>query len=993
MPRRRAALAALFAVLSVESLSPAQLVGGDGGSIPRVASKGVLEAVTQESTQPRASGDVTIEDRQFWSFRPLKRPEPPAVKDTSWCRTPIDRFVLHRLEALEVAPNPDVDRRRLIRRVAFTLTGLPPTPDEVERFVRDKSADAFERVVDHFLDSPHFGERWARHWLDLARFAESHGFEHDTDREHAYHYRDFLIKALNDDLPYTTFVKWQIAGDEYKPEEPLAMMATGFLAAGTHATQITKNQVEKERYDELDDMANTVGTAFLGLAVGCARCHDHKFDPIPTSDYYRLLSTFTTTIRSDHLVPIDPKGHALALREYERKRTPLVEALSAYERGELRGAFETWLGSIGQARSSAARRDNDGNGGNDSNREDVPVDAPSDETFGALSVPPWTIVDIIEWSSTGGTEFEKQSDGSLLSRGKFAAYDTFTFVANTEAQGITAVRLDALADDSLVRRGPGRADNGNIGLSDFRVTAAPTGGGDPVPVPLVSAASTFESSAERGVAKAIDDDPRSRWAVAPEYGKDHSAVFTFGEPIGYESGTTLTFTLAFNTNRRHTIGRPRLALTTAREPQLSATSISQRARIALTKVQTVADVQRLLPAERDALFTWWRQHDERWQQLSAAVAAHAATKPEPATTRALVSSEGLRPIRLNTQGDDYFDVTYFLNRGDPRQKGEVATQGFLQVLMRSPNGERHWKEEPPPGSKTSFRRRALAEWLTDVDNGAGHLLARVIVNRLWQHHLGRGIVGTPSDFGSQGERPTHPELLDWLASELIHGGWRLKPLHRLIVLSSVYRQSSQLQPGATEDPQNRLLWRWNPRRLEAEALRDAMLAVSGRLDPLMYGPGSLDEAHRRRSIYFFVKRSKLIPWMMLFDAPDTLGSVATRPVTTVAPQALLLMNHPVVRRCAESFSARLEAAVARSDADGITLAYELALARRPTPMELSDAIEFVEQQTQAYTTKNAAADTGVDAREAEAQRRTVRERAMADFCQVLLGLNEFAYLH
>jgi mono/diheme cytochrome c family protein len=612
---------------------------------------------------------VTDADRQFWSFRPLTHPAIPAVKNPGWCRTPIDHFILAQLEEKPIAPNPPVDRRKLLRRAYFDVLGLPPEPEEVDAFVRDPSPEAYASRIDRLLDNPHFGERWARHWLDLARFAESHGFEHDSDRPNAYTYRDFVIKALNRDLPFNTFVKWQIAGDELEPDNPLALMATGFLAAGVHSTQITKNQVEKERYDELDDMGRTLGTAMLGLTVGCARCHDHKYDPIPTRDYYRLIAAFTTTVRSDLDVNLDPGANR-----------------------------------------------------------------------------------------------------------------------------------------------PGQA----------------------------------------------------------------------------------------------------------------------------------------------------------------------GPKPAPKTVKALVCSEGVPPLRLHSQGEDFFQQAYFLKRGDPNQKDGVAPAGFLQVLMRTPEQEKHWSMAPPKGWRTSYRRHALAEWVTDVDAGAGNLLARVIVNRLWQHYQGRGIVGTPSDFGFQGERPTHPELLDWLAGELIRNGWRLKPIHKLILTSAVYRQRADYdeQKGKC-DRDNRLCWRRSPKRLEAEIIRDALLAVSGQLDYRMFGPGTLDENQKRRSIYFFVKRSKLIPMMVLFDAPDALQGIERRPTTTIAPQALLLMNNPAVRGYAESFARRADLPAGAPLADVVRRAYEIALARPPSTEEQVEAVQFIEEQMAEYQ-----ADGKGDA----------RQRALADFCQVVMGLNEFIYI-
>ncbi|HXT57389.1 MAG TPA: DUF1549 domain-containing protein, partial [Pirellulales bacterium] len=434
---------------------------------------------------PVARKSVSLEEgRTRWAFQPLAVKAPPAVADETWPRTPLDRFILAKLEERGIAPNSSADRRRLIRRAYFDLIGLPPTPEEIEAFVNDPSADAFEKVVDHLLDSPHYGERWARHWLDLVRYAESHGFEQDYDRPSAYHYRDFLIKALNQDLPYDTFVRWQLAGDEIEPENPLALMATGFLAAGVHSTQITKNQVEKERYDELDDMSATIGTSMLGLSIGCARCHDHKFDPIPTRDYYRLLSTFTTTVRSEIDLNLDKENYQQAKAAHELAHAPLVEALAKYEREQLPSRFDAWL---------AAR----------------PVEPPPGK---------WLVLDLDSYQSKGGATLSPLDDGSLLAGGKTPDHDEYTFVAATNLKDITAVRIEALAHESFPKSGPGRASNGNFALSEFKLTATPLAAdAKPLAVRLANAKATFEQNG-LAVAGAIDDNAGSAWAVDPEFG-------------------------------------------------------------------------------------------------------------------------------------------------------------------------------------------------------------------------------------------------------------------------------------------------------------------------------------------------------------------------------------------------------------------------------------------------------------------------------------------
>jgi mono/diheme cytochrome c family protein len=637
--------------------------------------------VEQDAEQLSATGPTEAE-RNFWSFQPLQVRSPPDVKDAGWTRTPIDQFVLARLEQENLSPNPIASRRVLIRRAYFDLIGLPPTPEEVQAFERDPDPRAYDNLIERLLDSPHYGERWARHWMDIARFAESHGYEQDYFRPHAYPYRDFLIRAFNDDLPYDQFIQWQIAGDELTRDSPLGLAATGFLGAGVFPTQLTEAEFESARYDELDDMLSTLGTAVLGTSIGCARCHDHKYDPIRSEEYYRLASVFTSTIRSEISLNWDP--HA--------------------------------------------------------------------------------------------------PDG-----------------------------------------------------------AAPT-------LPELEEATGGEGS------------PSSR------------------EPI---------------------------------------------------KIQ--------------------------------------------------VTSEGFPPTSHHADGRGYphhYPNTYVLIRGDVHQKQDVAQPGYLSVLMRNGRELETWHVEPPQDwTRTSFRRAALANWLTDPEHGAGHLAARVIVNRLWHHHFGRGIVSTPSDFGFQGERPTHPELLDWLAVDLVQHGWKLKRLHRMIMTSAVYMQGGEIDADrAARDPSNILLWRRTPRRLEAEAIRDSMLAVSGLLDPTLYGPGSLDPDMRRRSIYFFIKRSQLIPMMMLFDWPEHLVGIGERSTTTIAPQALLMMNSPQTRQYAVGLAERLGDG---TEEERIEQAYWIVLGRAPTAEEHRVAAQFLEQQTATYLTDH---DSGA------------RGLARVDLCQTLLSLNEFLYI-
>jgi hypothetical protein len=887
-------------------------------------------------------------ERHHWAYQPLVNTTPPGDEqlvgsDPKWLASAIDRFVMAKLKERTLATNLPADRVRLIRRAHFDLIGLPPSPSQVDAFLIDTAPNAFEKVVDWLLASPHYGERWGRHWLDIARFAESHGFEQDYDRPSAFHYRDFVIRALNDDMPYDQFLKWQLAGDEYAPGDPLALAATGFLAAGVHATQITANQAEKERYDELDDMARTVGTTMLGLTVGCARCHDHKFDPIPNADYYGMVSAFTTTVRSDFDVPMDPDGDKSKLAIFETEHAPLVAKLDMFDRDELDARFDRW-----RKENQRARHSN------------------------------WLILEPTVATSSGGATLTKQSDGSFLASGKNPKFDTYQFVARTDLRSITAIRVEALADSSMKKSGPGRASNGNFDLTHVSVVARPVSGtGSPIALVLKNPQATFEQGGNLSVAMAIDEDRKSGWAIDPQFGKDHAAVFDTNEDIGFEGGTEFEFQLEFKGNDQHNFGRTRLSVSTAPRPatiEIGGDLLAIQDAFTAIGEKPIAEANE---SQRKLLLDWYKPRDELRKALAETVDKHAATKPKPTLVKMLISSEGVPAVRLHTQGPDFYDKTFILKRGDPNQKTTEAEQRFLTVLMKHPDGPKHWLTPPPGDAKTSFRRTALANWITDTEHGAGMLAARVIVNRLWQHHFGTGLVATPSDFGTQGARPSHPELLDYLASELIRNGWKLKNIHKQMMLSATYGQSSKADAARMlADHDNSLLWRYAPRRMEAEIIRDSLLSVSGKLDSKQFGAGTLDMKMHRRSIYFFVKRSQLIPMLSLFDSPDTLQDLALRSNTTVAPQALLMMNSPIVREYAEGLAAKANGVSSDLEAQ-VRAVYRECLSRTPTAGEVSLAIDFIGQQKSDYTASG---------------KPKGNDLAFVDWCQAILSLNEFVFV-
>ena len=884
---------------------------------------------------------VTDSDREFWSFRPLTKPKPPTTQG-KWAKSDIDRFVQAKHSENGLKPNPPVSDQARIRRTYLDLIGLLPTIEQLQEAQNLTQAE----LIDQLLESPHYGERWARHWLDAARFAESHGFEQDYDRKFAYHYRDFVIKALNQNMPWDQFVSWQLAGDEIAPEDPLAMMATGFLGAGVFPTQLTEKEFESARYDELDDMASTMGTAMLGLTIGCARCHDHKFDPIPVKDYYQLLSTFTTTIRSEIDLNLDEKEYPNKLADWKATHEKLETSKSKYEASpEVAKAFEKWLKS-GELTASKALE--------------------------------WVILDVTEsHSDKTTTTLTPQPDGAVLATGNASNHEVYTLKAQTELPLIQSIRIEALTHKSMPRNGPGRAGNGNFALSDLKIFA--TNGSKKQQLKLTSPRATHEQNKTTlSVASSIDNNPSGTgWAVdAGGIGKDQAAVFQIDPPLSSKDAASLEFHLHFKNNGKHTLGRVRLSVSSLADPPVA---VGKGQSESLSAALAALESGEVNAKHKATLFPLFASKDPQWQKLNKAVQDFQAKKPTPRMTKVQVTSEGYRPTKHHADGrgfPHFYPKTYHLNRGDPNQKQGEASQGFLKVLMRGGKQPATWQETPPSDWKrTSFRRKSLSNWITDTENGAGNLLARVVVNRIWHHHFGSGLVSTPNDFGLQGAPPTHPELLEYLASRFVENGWNVKKLHKEILLSSTWLQSTEpSEEKSRMDPNNQYLWRYSPRRLEAEIVRDAMLSASELLDKTMFGPGSLSEGHRRRSIYFMIKRSRLIPMMQIFDQPEPLVSQGSRPSTTIAPQALMFMNNNQVL----SYASTLASKVVNEDLkQSVKNLYLRTLSREPTNAELEASIAFLKEQSESYKAK---------------KQNQPDQLALADLSQIMFSLNEFIYM-
>jgi hypothetical protein len=696
---------------------------------------------------PKREGmTVTDKDRAHWAFRPVRKPEPPAVRDPGWVRNPVDAFILDGLERRGLRPNPPAAKHELIRRVTYDVTGLPPTPDEVDAFVNDHAPDAYERLVDRLLASPGYGEAWGRHWLDLVRFAETNSYERDNPKPSAWRYRDYVIRAFNQDKPYDRFVCEQIAGDELPDGGPEGLIATGYYRLGIWDDEPTDR--EQAFFDGLDDVVATTGQVFLGLTVDCARCHDHKIDPIPQADYYRLLAFFRNVNHYRNGGPTDEAPLPSSPGEAEASR--------AHERERASQFAQTW--------------------------------------------------------------------GRILS----------------------------IENDFLTQGGaPGR-------------------------------------------------DPKNR----PPPAELAALIRERGESL---------------------LGRD-----------------------VVENYQTLRRQLRAMEAER-----------------SRGATALCITEAGPAAPE-----------------------TFVLLRGNPHARGERVEPAFPTVL----GAPAPVIPSPEPGAKTTGRRAALAEWLASPDNP---LTARVMANRVWQFHFGRGIVRSPSNFGTQGDKPTHPELLDWLASELVARGWRLKPLHRLILTSNAYRMSSRPDPGAlAKDPANDAFWRHDMRRLTAEEVRDSVLAVSGRLNPRMCGPGVYPEIppevlagqsmpgkgwetstpaeQARRSVYIHVKRSLLTPILESFDLAETDRSSPVRFSTTQPTQALAMLNGKFLNDQAAALAGRLRREAGPDPAARVLLALRLATSREPSEVEVRRGVALID---------------ALDRREGLGP-----DGAWKAFGLVVLNLNEFLYL-
>jgi hypothetical protein len=885
-----------------------------------------------------------------WAFVPPRQGPLPTVKDAAWPRNPIDHFVLARLEKEGLRPSPPADPYTLVRRLYLDLIGLPPTPEEADAFVRDPRPDAYERLVDRLLASPHYGERWARRWLDLARYADTNGYEKDRVRS-IWPYREWVIKALNADMPFDRFTIEQIAGDMLPNATPEQRIATGF-----HRNTMTNEEggidVEEFRFHALVDRIGTTGTVWLGLTLGCCQCHSHKYDPFSQHEYYGLFALLNNADEPEMNVP----------DEAVRDKRAEIEAKIAAIRADLENRFPLPAG---------VKSD-----GPELRRKHLEERLAAWQEEAAKKAGRWVPLRPGKVVSKKHATMTVLDDDSVHVSGDWPNNDTYVVEVPASPAGITALRLEVLPDPSLPEGGPGRAPLFQVGdflLSEFQAAAVPAKGGAERPLRFVSA-SHSHAKKDTSAALALDGKLDSGWSILGRPGEAHRAVFVLEKPAAEPRGTKLVVTLEQQGIHQMTIGRFRLWATTDVKPAAALDMPCEvEAALAVPAEKRTAAQRRLL-----------RQHFlQTAPELAAAHKEMAELrKGLPRYPSTLVMQER-RP--------EHARVTYFRQRGEFLKPTEPVAPGVPEVLHPLP------RDVPA-------KRLALARWLVD---GQNPLVGRVTMNRHWQAVFGQGIVRTTEDFGTRGEAPTHPDLLDWLAVELPRRGWSVKAMHRLIVTSATYRQSSVVTPDLLRrDPQNKLLARGPRLRVEAEMVRDITLRVSGLLSAKLGGPsvfppqpeGSNERSYGgfqwqtstgpdryRRGLYTFLKRTSPYAMFGLFDAPSGEACVPRRDRSNTALQALTMLNDQVVLE-----AARTLAASTRGDTPErrVTEMFRRCVTRRPSAEELHEIVAFYEKEREHLSAHAAEAAklAGGDAK--QDREKVVEQAAWTAVARALLNLDE-----
>jgi len=869
--------------------------------------------IDQGAKWPEAVAGAAASKRDHWGFRAPVRPALPLVKHRDWPHNPIDRFILARLDKERFKPSPEAGRTTLIRRLSLDLTGLPPTIGEVDEFVKDRAPDAYEKLVDRLLSSPHYGERWGRHWLDVARYADTNGYEKDQPRS-IWPYRDWVIQALNRDLPYDQFLTEQLAGDLLPNPTLDQCVATGFLR-NSMLNQEGGIEPEQFRVEALIDRIDTLGKSCLGLTLNCCQCHNHKYDPFSQKEYYQLFALLNNDDEAFLEVPSSAQA---------RQRAQILEQIHTLEDQAL--AKDAGLG----ARMATWEATLTG------------------------STNAWQVLDPKEWFNFA-TKFEKEPDLSLLAGGDLQRGGVTRVWVETTLTNITGFRLEALTNNNLMYGGPGQRGKGSFLIKEFAVEVSSLDGTGPTNRLHFRRASANAEAPGFGITNAIDGNTdHGGWTptlTAEHRNENHQAVFECDQPVGAASGVRLGFTLYQSLNGEtnldcHILGSFRLSATTDAAPLAADPLTPAQRRILATPAAERS------PEQRRQLFGIFRHTDPACQELNKQIDHLWADWPYPPTT--LVLRQRPHPRQ-----------THVFKRGDRLRPEEVVMPGVPAVLHA-------WPADAPRN------RLGLARWLVDPRSPT---TARVAVNRIWQAYFGQGLVTTPEDFGTRVETPSHPELLDWLACELMEptsapsrgksgagavAPWSLKHIHRLIVTSATYRQASRVAPEMyARDQFDRWLERAPRLRVEGEVVQDIALSISGLLNSNIGGPSvhppipdsvgdtvyggfswpeSRGDERYRRGLYTFWKRSLPFPALATFDVPSGETACPRRARSNTPLQALTSLNEKTFVQAAQALARRVMKEGGTDNRSRATYAFRLCTARPPTAAELARLLRFWQEE-------------------------------------------------
>ncbi|HAH47996.1 MAG TPA: hypothetical protein DCM07_24710 [Planctomycetaceae bacterium] len=888
---------------------------------------------------------------EHWAFQPIKRPAVPVVTQQDWVRNPIDAFILQGLNQNKLTPSEEAERHTLIRRLSLDLTGLPPTVEQVQAFLADTETGAYERLVDQLLASPHYGERWARHWLDVARYADSNGFTIDGPRS-IWKFRDWVIKAINDNMPFDQFVTEQLAGDLLPQPATEQLIATGFHR-NTLINQEGGTNPEQFRVEAVVDRVNTTGAAFLGLTVGCAQCHKHKYDPLTQRDFYQLYAIFNSTADINSA----PPTLALPTDEQKTRQTELKQQIAmltkqlAEQEKLLAPEFETWKASIQQTFNDDKQH--------------------------------WSVLKAQDAISENGATITILEDQSLLVGGKIPNNDVYRVETENIPPETTGLRLEVLTHESLPKKGPGWAGNGNFVLDEVIVEVAKKTGDlwtDFEPVKLVQA--TADHSQNKFPASyLIDGDLKTGWAINVSQGNmnvNRRVLFSLQSPLQHSEPMKLRVTLTQTRDAKYNVGRFRISTTTIAPSVFNVDP-------------GLLDILKVPEEKRDAkqktsIKEAFHKSNPEWVELNQRL-----TKQKTEQTRLnkdIVTTMVMKELPKPRE-------TFILLRGNFLAPGAPVSPDVPAVLP------------PFPQEVKEPTRLDFARWLTSPEQP---LTARVTVNRYWQRFFGRGIVETENDFGTQGTPPTHPQLLDWLASEFMRLKWDVKQLHKLIVTSATYRQASDFRSEYQEqDPRNLLLSRQNRFRMEAESIRDLFLASSGLLTRKIGGPSvyppqpegiyvltqnkkswpeEQDADRFRRGMYTFFWRSSPYPMLPTFDAPNS-NTTCTRRVRSNTPlQALTLANDQSLFELIQGLALRILQEGPDYDEGRLRQAFQICLSRTPADHELEVLTRYLNEQ-RAWFKKSPHQAKQVAASDLPEEIEIAEAASWTAVARVLMNLDEF----